>query len=152
MPIEEILVPIIAAIGIVAVIVAQLRRHRLKGELAARKAQLLLRLSERFGSDAEFIAFMQSAEGQLLLEGEYSPAGMSYKLIGLLQAGIVAVCVGVAFLFNGVPPPAGADINLVREADNARWWGHVLIGVGVGLTFASFASAKLAKRWGVLGR
>jgi hypothetical protein len=152
MPIEEILVPIIAAIGIVAAIVAKLRRHRLKGELAARKAQLLLRLSERFGSDAEFIAFMQAPEGQLMLEGEYSPAGMSYKLIGLLQAGIVAVCVGAAFLVNGMPPPAGADINLVREADNARWWGHVLLGIGIGLSLASYASVRVAKRWGVLGR
>ncbi len=113
---------------------------------------MLLRLSERFGSDAEFIAFMQAPEGQLMLEGEYSPAGMSYKLIGLLQAGIVAVCVGAAFLVNGMPPPAGADINLVREADNARWWGHVLLGIGIGLSLASYASVRVAKRWGVLGR
>ena len=152
MPIEEVLVPIVAAIGIVAFFVAQVRRHRLKGELAARKAQLLLRLSERFGNDADFVAFMQTPEGLLMLEGEYSPTGMGYKLIGLLQAGIVAVCVGAAFLINGVPPPAGADINLVREADNARWWGHVLLGIGIGLSIASYASARIAKRWGVLGR
>ncbi|MFT3807778.1 hypothetical protein [Arenimonas sp.] len=149
---EEIIVALLIAFGIVAVAFVQLRRHRLRAEVAAKKAQMVARLSERFGSDAEFIAFLQTPEGQLMLEGEYSSAAMGYRLIGLLQAGIVAIFIGLAFLANSFPPPTGADINLVREADFARWWGIVLLGVGTGLIVAGSMSAKIAKRWGVLGR
>lgn len=148
---EEIIVALLIAVGIVAAAIVQVRRYRLRADTAAKKAHMVARLSERFGSDAEFVAFLQTPEGRLMLEGEYSPAAMGYRLIGLLQAGIVAIFVGLAFLVNGFPPPTGADVNLVREADFARWWGVVLLGVGAGLIIASSASARIAKRWGVLG-
>lgn len=149
---EEILIALLIAVGIVAVAIVQARRHRLRADSAAKKAQMVARLSERFGSDVEFVAFLQTPEGRLMLEGEYSPAAMGTRLIGLLQAGIVAIFIGLAFLVNSVPPPAGADINLVREADFARWWGIVLLGVGAGLIAASSISVRVAKRWGVMDR
>lgn len=149
---EEIIIALLIALGIVVAAIVQVRRHRLRADSAAKKAQMVARLSERFGSDAEFVAFLQTPEGQLMIEGEYSPAAMGYRLIGLLQAGIVAIFIGLAFLVNSIPPPAGADINLVREADFARWWGIVLLGVGTGLIVAGSISARIAKRWGVLGR
>lgn len=149
---EEIIVALLIALGIVAAAIVQVRRHRLRADSAAKKALMVARLSERFGSDAEFVAFLQTPEGQLMIEGEYSPAAMGTRLIGLLQAGIVAIFIGLSFLVNSLPPPAGADINLVREADFARWWGIVLLGVGVGLIAASAIGARVAKRWGVLDR
>jgi hypothetical protein len=68
-----------------------------------------------------------------------------------VQFGIVACAVGAAFLVNGIPPPAGTDINFVREADEARWWGWLAIGLGVGLLIAGTVSTAVARRWRLLG-
>ena len=86
-----------------------------------------------------------------MMENEFSPAAMAHRVLGLVQFGIVACAIGVAFLINGIAPPPGTDINFVREADEARWWGWLSIGLGLGLLLSSGVSAWLARRWQVLG-
>ena len=113
--------------------------------------QMVARLAQRFGDGDAFVAFAQSADGRALLENEYSPAAMAHRVLGLVQFGIVACAIGVAFLINGVAPPAGTDINFVREAEEARQWGALTFALGIGLLIASAVSAWVARRWRVLG-
>jgi len=76
---------------------------------------------------------------------------MAHRVLGLVQFGIVACAIGVAFLIHGIAPPPGTDINFVREAQNAHWWGLLTLLLGIGLLVAAGTSAWVARRWHVLG-
>ena len=148
---DELVMFAVLVVGIVAIAVVQIARRRLQVRRRMARDAMTLRLAERFGDADAFVAFARSPEGRVLMENEYAPAAMAHRILGLLQFGIIACAIGAAFLVNGVAPPAGADINLVREADNARWWGWLTIGLGLGLVIASGVSAYAARRWRVLG-
>ncbi|UHQ20570.1 hypothetical protein LVB87_05290 [Lysobacter sp. KIS68-7] len=148
---DELMMVVVLVVGIVAFAGVHAWRRRLHVQRRIARDTMIARLVERFGDGDAFVAFARSPEGRTLLENEYAPAAMAYRVLGLLQFGIVACAIGAAFLVNGVAPPVGADINLVREADNARWWGWLTIGLGIGLVFASGVSAYVARRWRVLG-
>jgi len=137
--------------GIVGFVVLQLWRRKLHAQRRMHRDAMTARLVERFGDADTFVAFARTPEGHALLENEYSPAAMAHRILGLLQFGVVACVVGAAFLVNGIAPPPGTDINFVREADEARWWGWLSIGLGVGLLLAGGVSAAVARRWRVLG-
>ena len=138
-------------VGAIACVVLQMWRRKLHADRRMRRDEMVGRLAERFGDGDAFVAFARTAEGRTLLENEYSPAATALRILGLVQFGIVACAIGAAFLVNGIAPPAGADINLVREADEARWWGWLSIGLGVGLMVAGGVSAAVARRWRLLG-
>ena len=148
---DELVMFAILVVGIVAVATVQILRRRLQVRRRMARDAMTLRLAERFGDGDAFVDFARSPEGRALMENEYAPAAMAHRILGLLQFGIIACAIGAAFLINGVAPPPGTDINFVREADNARWWGWLTIGLGLGLVLASGVSAYLARRWRVLG-
>ena len=148
---DELVMFAVLIVGIVAIAVVQTLRRRLQVRRRVARDAMTLRLAERFGQADAFVDFARSPEGRALLENEFAPAAMAHRILGLLQFGIVACAIGAAFLVNGIAPPAGTDINFVREADNARWWGWLTIGLGIGLVLASGVSAYVARRWRVLG-
>jgi hypothetical protein len=148
---DEFVMFAVLVVGIVAFVVLHLWRRRLHMQRRARRDAMTARLAERFGDGDAFVAFARTPEGRALLENEYSPAATAHRILGLLQFGVVACAIGAAFLVNGIPPPPGTDINFVREADNARWWGFLAIGLGIGLLVAGGMSAYIARRWRVLG-
>ncbi|MUV13043.1 hypothetical protein [Noviluteimonas gilva] len=148
---DELVMFAILVVGIVAIATVQILRRRLQVRRRMARDAMTLRLAERFGDADAFVDFARSPEGRALMENEYAPAAMAHRILGLLQFGIIACAIGAAFLVNGVAPPPGTDINFVREADNARWWGWLTIGLGVGLMIASGVSAYVARRWRVLG-
>src|SRR5688572_8179649 len=120
---DELVMFAVLVVGIVALALVHVARRRSQARRRIARDAMTLRLAERFGESDAFVAFARSADGRALLENEYSPAAMANRILGLLQFGIVACAIGAAFLVNGIPPPEGTDINFVREADNARWWG-----------------------------
>ena len=138
-------------LGVIACVVLQMWRRKLHAQRRMRRDDMVGRLAERFGDGDAFVAYARTAEGRSLLENEYSPAAMAHRVLGLVQFGIVACAIGVAFLINGIAPPAGTDINFVREAEEARQWGALTFALGVGLLIASAVSAWVARRWRVLG-
>lgn len=148
---DELVMFAVLVVGIVALAVVHVARRRLQARRRIARDAMTVRLAERFGQSDAFVEYARSADGRALLENEYSPAAMAHRILGLLQFGIVACALGAAFLVNGIPPPEGTDINFVREADNARWWGWLALGLGVGLMLAAAVSAYAARRWRVLG-
>lgn len=148
---DELVMFAVLVVGIVALAVVHVARRRLQARRRIARDAMTVRLAERFGQSDAFVEYARSADGRALLENEYSPAAMAHRILGLLQFGIVACAIGAAFLVNGIPPPEGTDINFVREADNARWWGWLALGLGVGLMLAAAVSAYAARRWRVLG-
>ena len=148
---DELLMVAVLIVGIVVVAIVHMLRRRLQAQRRIARDAMVARLAQRFGDGDAFVAFAQSADGRALLENEYSPAAMAHRVLGLVQFGIVACAIGVAFLINGIAPPAGTDINFVREAEEARQWGALTFALGVGLLIASAVSAWVARRWRVLG-
>jgi hypothetical protein len=148
---DELLMGAVLIAGIVAFTVAHVFRRRLQMQRRVARDAMAARLAERFGDGDAFVAFARTPDGRALLENEYSPAAMAHRVLGLVQFGIIACAIGIAFLINGIAPPPGTDINFVREADEARWWGWLSIGLGIGLLVSAGVSAWLARRWQVLG-
>jgi hypothetical protein len=148
---DEMLMGAVVIAGIVGFVVLHIVRRVLHAKRAMARDAMTVRLAERFGDGDSFVAFARTPEGRALMENEYSPAAMAHRILGLLQFGIIACAIGVAFLINGVAPPEGTDINFVREAEESRAWGWLSIGLGIGLMAASAVSAFVARRWRVLG-
>ena len=148
---DELVMFGLLAVGIVACAALQMWRRKLHAERRMRRDAMVARLAERFGDGDAFVAYARTPEGRALLENEYSPTATALRILGLVQFGIIACAVGAAFLVNGIPPPAGTDINFVREAQNAHWWGLLTLLLGVGLLVAAGTSAFVARRWHVLG-
>ena len=149
---EELVVAAILALALAAATVLHLLRIRTRARSAAERERLVAQLVSRFSESHEFIAFATSPEGKALLESEHSPAAVANRVLSLVQLGVIALSVGVALLINGTMPPPGADINLVRAAEHASWWGVVVTAVAVGLLGAAALSARLARRWGLIDR
>ena len=148
---DELLMGAVLIVGIVMFAVMQMTRRRLQVRRRMARDAMTARLAERFGDGDAFVAFARTPEGRALLENEYSPAAMAHRVLGLVQFGIVACAIGVAFLINGIAPPPGTDINFVREAEEARAWGWLTLALGIGLLVAGGVSAQVARRWHVLG-
>lgn len=148
---DELLMGAVLIVGIVAYAVVHLLRRGQQVQRRMARDAMTVRLAERFGDGDAFVAFARTPEGRALLENEYSPAAMAHRVLGLVQFGIVACAIGVAFLINGIAPPPGTDINFVREAEEARTWGALTIALGIGLLVAAGVSARVARRWHVLG-
>ena len=148
---DELLMGAVLIVGIVAFAVVHVLRRGQQAKRRMARDAMTLRLADRFGDGDAFVAFARTAEGRALMENEFSPAAMAHRVLGLVQFGIVACAIGVAFLIHGVAPPPGTDINFVREADEARWWGWLAIGLGVGLLVAGTVSTAMARRWRLLG-
>jgi hypothetical protein len=149
---EELVVASIVVLTIAALAATQIYRIRMRARSAAARERLMAELVSRFSESQEFVEFATSSAGKALLESEHSPAAVANRLLSIFQLGVVALSVGVALLINGVTLPVGADINLVRAAEDARWWGVVVTAVAVGLLAAAALSAVLARRWGLIER
>jgi len=148
---DELLMGAVLVAGIVAFAVVHVFRRRMQMRRRMARDAMAARLAERFGEGDAFVAFARTPDGRALLENEYSPAAMAHRVLGLVQFGIIACAIGIAFLINGIAPPPGTDINFVREADEARWWGWLSIGLGIGLLVSGGVSAWVARRWQLLG-
>jgi hypothetical protein len=141
------LVVVLAACAWATVAVVRIRHRR----NAVRDA-MIGRLVERFGTLPEFVAFARSAEGRALIgTGEAATIVVVRLLWAFLAAGAI-LGLGLVLLWQGVPPPPGSDINLVRNAEDAHWWGQVLAGVGVVVVACVGVATALVRRWGVVGK
>jgi hypothetical protein len=147
---EILVLAVIAVAAIASFALIQLRRQRLL-TLAMRERERVLRsLAQRFADVDEFVAFANSADAQRLFQSLDSATAVGRRLLAMTALAIVAGFAGIAFLLDSLGVAPGDDINFINAARSARWWGILLLAVGVGLGAAVAVCARLARKWDLL--
>lgn len=140
-----IFVSVVALLG--WVIWLSFKRRQQLIELKRMQLQLLTDALKRCGTAGEFMAFLQSHEGQAVLcDGESPDRGRSRTNIRFVQAGTLLAFAGAGLFlcatqYRGTP---GADLKDVLAMLN--FTGTVAISTGVGL-FVVAAVTYLWERW-----
>ena len=137
----------VAVFAAAAVAIARARRRR-----EAARDQLVATLLERFGNLPEFVQFARSREGRVLIGAGEAATVIAVRLLWSLLFGAAMLGLGLVLLWLGQPPPAGADLNLVRAAEDYHWWGLVLSPMAAALLVAVAVAAAVSRRWGALGK
>lgn len=128
-------IPLIAIIGgftmvvVITTVAAQTKQRR-----AQLRAEVQMKLIDRFGTANEFIQFIQSEEGRRFLGDAPRLARANY--IGGIRTGIVLACIGFGF----------AVIGLVDH--DTGWFipAFILLGIGGGFFASSMVSMKIARQ------
>ena len=142
-----VIVSIVALLGWICWL--YFRRRQQLSELKRMQLQLVCSALDKFGSAGEFVAFLQSREGQAMLYDSTSPVlSRSRTNIRLVQAGILLAFVGSG-LFVGVRLFPEAQI---REATEAMalliFSGTVAISMAVGLWVTAIVTMLWERRAG----
>lgn len=137
-------------IVIVAVVVAWIawlvyRRSLRAAEERARDYAVMERILDRFTSNDELMAFVRSEEGRLLLYGRTVAANPRRAVLRFVQAGIVVVSLGAAFLANALRLSGESDINFVRKVEDLRYWGTAAVALGIGLLITAAVSHRMIR-------
>ena len=148
------LTDIIVLLGFLVAIVAGSRylvnRGRRVQEAGRRRAEMLERLVEKFGSAEELVAFARSPEGRQFLAATDTPAVSQRHVLRLFQAGVVLVAMGSALLVNAARTAPGSESTVMGPAAEANWWGTLSLCLGLGLLAIGAISYRLGQRWGLL--
>jgi hypothetical protein len=146
----NIAIAVLISLAFAALLLLQWRSAELSRRSEEGRARLLGELTRRFENSDEFLAFAESREGRLLF-GVRDIASQTARLLLLMaQAGILLAALGSAFFVTVATTPNGADINLIREAEQAQYWGTMCVALGVGFGIACWVGQKLARSWGLL--
>ena len=144
---EETLFPMIGSIGIIWVmgwIIKVISNNRKASRMATMQADLQSKLLDKFGSTPELLEYLQSDAGKgfaELVPVEARPNPYN-KILGSVQAGIVLLMAGFAFMFMR---------NQIDEAFEAfTFLGALGIALGVGFLVSAAIAFLLSKKWGVI--
>jgi hypothetical protein len=146
-----IVAALFATVVIAAALMVYLGRQRLLEFALRERERTLVRLTERFGSAPEFAEFARSPEAQALFATMDAPAAIAKRLLAMTAVGIVLLALAAGMWLSAISVPSGADVNLLNEARDERWWGMLSGATGLGLLIAAATCARLGRRWGVLG-
>jgi hypothetical protein len=149
---EELILSVLLAATVLACAVAAAAIARARRRREEMRARLVAALVERLGDLPEFVSFASSAEGRALIGVGDASAAIAARLLWSLLLASAMLGLGLVMLWLGQPAPLGADLNLVRAAEDYHWWGMVLTPVAAALLVAVGLAATLSRRWGVLGR
>jgi hypothetical protein len=147
-----ILVSLLVFVAFVALLLLQWRKAELLRRCDQVRARTIERLEERFGDSPDFLEFAQSREGRLLLGARDPVAETGKRLLLLAQAAVVLAALGAGFIATVLTTPANADINLIRAAEEAKYWGTFCLALAGGLTVAFLLAQNRARAWGLLPR
>ena len=132
---------ILVFLAFAALVVLQWRKVDASGRAELARAHLIEHLAERFRDSDDFVAFARSAEGRLLLGARDPTVQTARQLMLTAQAAVLATVRAT---------PAHADINLIRAAEDAQYWGTFCLALAAGLAFAFWFSQQRARAWGLL--
>ena len=132
------LIPIIAMLGSFCMVIAIVslisgtRRRR-----AQLRADVQMKLIDKFGSANDFVKFVESPEGRQFLQD--APRQYArYSVIGGVRAGIIISFLGLAFLLMGF-----------TERDSGFFIpAFILIALGAGFFVSSSVATKMLKQSG----
>lgn len=133
---EVFLIPIVAIVGsflTVIGIVWLVTRSKQRG--AQYRAEVQMKLIEKFGSASEFVQFLQSPAGQQFLQ---EPRRYTReRILRGLGTGIVLSFIGLGFVL----------MAFVEHDSGFFIAAFILLGLGIGFFIAFFISMKLTKQW-----
>ena len=133
MPHEVTVVSIFATLSsfatVIVVIWLIVRTRQRRNEL---RAEVQMKLIEKFGSSTEFVHFLESQAGRDFLHQPMMDARR--RIISAISGGTVLGCLGIGFLFLGF----GDDGFFVPA--------FILIALGAGLIGSATLSMRLMKR------
>lgn len=133
-----------------ALLLLQWRKAELRRRAEQARTRAIEGLIDRFRDSEELVAFARSEEGRLLL-GTRNPAlDTARLLLSMMQAAVLLAALGAGFLATALTTPPGADINLVRAAEEARYWGTMCLALALGIGVAFAFSQGRARKWGLL--
>jgi len=142
----EPLAPILILIGMFVMIVWIVRMtqaHRRTSKLVQIQADLRNRLLEKFDSAPALMQYLESEAGVRFLESvpseKISPYG---RILGPLQAGIILVLCGGAFLYLRTAI-AGAE-------EGFAFLGALGLALGAGFLLSAGVAYALSKSWGLI--
>ena len=128
-------------IGWIVKVVGQNKRF---DKLARMHNDLQTRLIEKFGSNEELLAYLATDPGKRLLDAPIVERGTPYaRILGSVQAGIVLVLTGLAFLVTR------SMITGVDEGGFA-FTGVLALALGIGFLLSAWASHALSKSYGLI--
>jgi len=142
-----VMVSIVALLGWICWL--YFRRRQALSELKRMQLQLACSALDKFGSAGEFVAFLQSREGQAMLYDFASPGVSRPRTnLRLVQAGILLGFSGCGF-FVATRLLPGAQSTEAREVmDVLIFSGTVAIGMAVGLWVAAIVTMLWERRAG----
>lgn len=148
----NLIIAVAVTIAFAAILLLQWRKAEVGRHAEEARSALLARLTDRFGDSEEFLAFARSAEGRLVLGSRDPAAETAKRLLLTAQAAALLAALGIAFIVTVMTTPADADINLVRAAEEALYWGTMCLALAAGLAFAFWFGERRARSWGLLPR
>jgi hypothetical protein len=121
--------------------------NRRLDRLAKMHNELQHKILDKFGSTAEMIEYLETDPGKRLLDAPVIERGSPYgRILGSVQAGIILVLAGGAFL---------VVTRMVQIGDVGDEVGFVFVGVlglalGIGFLVSAYAAHVLSKSYGLI--
>ena len=147
-----VVIALLIFLAFVGLVLLQWRKAEVVRRSEQARAQLIERLADRFADSEDFVAFVRSAEGRLLLGARDPMVETARRLLLAAQAAVLMAALGAGFIATVLTTPAGADINLVRAAEEAKYWGTFCLALAAGLAVSFWISQQRARAWGLLPR
>ena len=119
--------------------------RRLK--VARTQAEVHSKLIEKIGSTQDFLTFLETESGKKLVAsiGIEQPNRNPYnRILASVQAGVILVCVSIAFLIIGV--------NLPDVAEGFKVVGSLGLALGIAFLISDGLSYRLSKNFGLFDR
>jgi hypothetical protein len=134
----------VAFVWVLGWIIKVISNNRKATRMATMQAELQSKLLDKFGSTPELLEYLQSDAGEgfaELVPVEARPNPYN-KILGSVQAGIVLLMAGLAFMFMR---------NQIDEAFEAfTFLGALGIALGAGFLLSAAIAFLLSKKWGVI--
>ena len=134
------------------------RRQQIGTQARLQRADSFNRLLEKFGTAKEFVDFLNTEQGNKLLEDPLPQHTNGRKVaLRFVQVGIVLAALGVAITLNWirmadyVHAQSNPDINWIHKEWDYYYWWVLSLSLSAGMFIIAFVTNILVKRWHLNG-
>lgn len=116
-------------------------------KVARIQAEVHSKLIDKFASSQDFLTFLDSDSGKKLVAsiGIEQPNRNPYnRILASVQAGVILVCIGIAFLILGA--------NFPDVSEGFKVVGSLGLALGIGFLISAGLSYRLSKNFGLFDR
>jgi hypothetical protein len=111
-----------------------------------RRARVVEAQIEKFAEARDFVAFAQSEAGLAWIRADSGESRVARGLLMLGLAGILSLALGLALLVNSAWLSGAAS---AADVLTDKWWGTMLVGLGVASLAAFALLTRIARAWGL---